>query len=136
MGNPNTDVKTQANTVDVSRENEEVLRTSEDLGVGVIESKEHYPIQADHITPDGGEPTEEECETLRKVSDKIPWSAFLIAVVELCERFSYYGLSGPFQNYMENDKHSTNPRGAIGLGQSGATGLSNYFQVSTSFFVF
>lgn len=45
-------------------------------------------------TRDGEEPTEEEKHTLRKVSDKLPWSAFLVCVVELCERFTYYGLSG------------------------------------------
>ncbi|KAI5289865.1 hypothetical protein KEM55_008725 [Ascosphaera atra] len=81
-----------------------------------------------HQTVDGVAPTEEEQATLRRVADSLPKSAFLIAVVELCERFSYYGLAGPFQNYMENDKEATNPRGAIGLGQAGATGLSNYFQ--------
>lgn len=46
---------------------------------------------------DTGTPTKEEKQTLRKVPDKLPWSAFLVALVELCERFAYYGLSGPFQ---------------------------------------
>lgn len=42
--------------------------------------------------PDGFEyPTEEEENTLRRVSDKIPWPAYTVAFVELCERFSYYG---------------------------------------------
>lgn len=36
-------------------------------------------------------PTEEELRTLRRVSGQIPWSAYTIAFVELCERFSYYG---------------------------------------------
>jgi POT family proton-dependent oligopeptide transporter len=36
-------------------------------------------------------PTEEELATLRRVSGQIPWSAYTIAFVELCERFSYYG---------------------------------------------
>ena len=36
-------------------------------------------------------PTEEELHTLRRVSDKIPWHAYTIAFVELCERFSFYG---------------------------------------------
>lgn len=36
-------------------------------------------------------PTEEEEHTLRRVSDKLPWTAYTIAFVELCERFSYYG---------------------------------------------
>jgi POT family proton-dependent oligopeptide transporter len=29
--------------------------------------------------------------TLRRVSGKIPWTAYTIALVEMCERFSYYG---------------------------------------------
>lgn len=37
------------------------------------------------------EVTEEELHTLRRVSGKIPWPAFTVAFVELCERFSYYG---------------------------------------------
>lgn len=48
-------------------------------------------------TPSENEPTEEELATLRKVAGKLPWSAFLVAIVELCERFAYYGLNGPFQ---------------------------------------
>lgn len=49
--------------------------------------------------------------------------------MELCERFTYYGLSGPFQNYMSNSYHDPNGLpGAIGLDQTGATGLSNFFQ--------
>lgn len=51
------------------------------------------------ITQDGEEPTEEEKQTLRKISDKLPWSAFIVCVVELCERFTYYGLSGVMVNY-------------------------------------
>jgi dipeptide/tripeptide permease len=64
---------------------------------------------------DDDEPTERERSTLRKIPDKLPWSAFLVAIVELCERFAYYGMSGPFQNYIANKYHdpSGNP-GAIG----------------------
>ena len=36
-------------------------------------------------------PTEEEMATLRRVSGQIPWAAYTIAFVEMCERFSYYG---------------------------------------------
>lgn len=56
-------------------------------------------------SPDSDDPTEEEKATLRLVSDTLPWSAFLVAVIELCERFTYYGISGPFQNYIQNDYH-------------------------------
>ena len=74
------------------------------------------------------EPTEEELRTLRRVADKLPKSAWLVAIIELCERFAYYGLSGPFQNYIQNPYHDPKLPGAIGLGQTGATGLGNFFQ--------
>jgi proton-dependent oligopeptide transporter, POT family len=36
-------------------------------------------------------PTLEELRTLRRVTDHIPWKAYTVAFIELCERFSYYG---------------------------------------------
>jgi POT family proton-dependent oligopeptide transporter len=36
-------------------------------------------------------PTDEERQSLRRVSDKIPLKAYTIAFVELVERLSYYG---------------------------------------------
>ncbi|EKG17722.1 Oligopeptide transporter [Macrophomina phaseolina MS6] len=78
---------------------------------------------------DDDEPTEEEKLSLRKVPDSLPWSASLIAIVELCERFSYYGLAGPFQNYVSNKYHDPSGLpGAIGLGQHGATLVTSFFQ--------
>jgi POT family proton-dependent oligopeptide transporter len=38
-----------------------------------------------------GLPTTEEMNTLRRVAGPIPLKVFTIAVIELCERFSYYG---------------------------------------------
>ena len=69
------------------------------------------------------EPTEEERATLRHVSNKLPWSTFLIAVIELCERFTYYGLSGPFQNYIQNEYNSVHNTDTI----PGAIGKSREF---------
>ena len=47
---------------------------------------------ASDIDDDGVEyPTAEEVKTLRRVAGTIPWSAFTVAFVELCERFAYYG---------------------------------------------
>ncbi|ODQ63433.1 PTR2-domain-containing protein [Nadsonia fulvescens var. elongata DSM 6958] len=73
-------------------------------------------------------PTFEEEQTLRHISDKLPSAAWLVAVVELCERFTYYGVSGPFQNYMQYDYSASGQRGGVGLGQQGATALSYFFQ--------
>lgn len=49
-------------------------------------------------TPEGEEPNDREKATLRRVGENLPASAFLIAIVELCERFTYYGCQGLFQN--------------------------------------
>ena len=60
------------------------------------------------------EPTEDEKRTLRRVADTLPKSTYLVAVIELCERFAYYGLSGPFQNYIQNPYGDPKLPGAIG----------------------
>jgi POT family proton-dependent oligopeptide transporter len=73
-------------------------------------------------------PTAEELQTLRKVGEPLPKAAFLVAIVELCERFTYYGASGLFQNYLARPRSGELGRGALGLGHQGATGLSTFFQ--------
>ncbi|KAK9235939.1 POT family-domain-containing protein [Lipomyces kononenkoae] len=79
-----------------------------------------------------GAPVDEEISdhdlrTLRRVADRLPAAAWLVAVVELCERFTYYGLTGPFMNYMQYAPGGLRP-GAIGLGQSKASALNYFFQ--------
>lgn len=77
----------------------------------------------------GSVPTPEDLLFLPKVADTLPYGAFLVAIVELCERFAYYGLSGPFQNYIANGYHDANGLpGALGLRQAGATAMTNFFQ--------
>ncbi|RGP68723.1 putative ptr2-di-and tripeptide permease [Fusarium sporotrichioides] len=84
---------------------------------------------------------------LRRVPDKLPKIALLILAVELGERFTYFGLSGPIQNYIKfvntcqstildtNPVNSSNPYdpesdlpGALGKGQAVATALGNFFK--------
>jgi POT family proton-dependent oligopeptide transporter len=84
-----------------------------DISGGDIDLLPSYAPDQESISSEGEEPTDEERHTLRHVSDKLPWSAWLVAVVELCERFAFYGLSGPFQNYIQNDRHGAVP-GALG----------------------
>ncbi|KAG1089515.1 hypothetical protein G6F42_019951 [Rhizopus arrhizus] len=48
------------------------------------------------------EPTEEDYKHLREVADHIPKAAYLVILIEFCERFTFYGLTGPFQNYIQN----------------------------------
>jgi proton-dependent oligopeptide transporter, POT family len=53
----------------------------------VIKEEEREPLG-----PNGEiYPTESERATLRHVTGKVPWTAYTIGFVELCERFSYYG---------------------------------------------
>ncbi|KAJ6260023.1 hypothetical protein Dda_5668 [Drechslerella dactyloides] len=77
---------------------------------------------------DEREPTSEERETLRHVPEKVPLSAGIVAIVELCERFSFYGCQGLFQNYIQRPYKGTQGPGALGLGQRGATALGMFFQ--------
>ena len=85
-------------------------------------------------------PSEEEKLLLRKVPDTIPLAAFTIVIVELCERFAFYGLSGVFQNYLQNplppggngsgapaSVDDPVPAGALGLGQATASRLQQIF---------
>ncbi|KAG8899287.1 hypothetical protein FRB99_006823 [Tulasnella sp. 403] len=83
-------------------------------------------------------PTEDELHgpnKLRRVSDSIPWPAYLIALVELAERFSYYGTTAVFTNFIQRPlppgsrtgaggKDVTS--GALGLGTQASTGLTTF----------
>ncbi|KAF7554206.1 hypothetical protein G7Z17_g3069 [Cylindrodendrum hubeiense] len=75
------------------------------------------------------QPATPQWQGLRRVPDKLPLIALLILVVELGERFTYFGLSGPMQNYINNpyDPESDLP-GALGKGQAVATALGNFFK--------
>ncbi|PYI27369.1 PTR2-domain-containing protein [Aspergillus indologenus CBS 114.80] len=90
--------------------------------------KAYMTEKALDATPDGEEPNQEEIRTLRHVAEHLPVSAWLVAVVELCERFTYYGMSGMFQNYIQRPLDGSQGRGALGMGQRGATGLTTFFQ--------
>ncbi|KAF5859347.1 hypothetical protein ETB97_002958 [Aspergillus alliaceus] len=58
---------------------------------------------------------------LRRVADSLPLSVWLIAVIELCERFAFFGILGPMQNYIQNPRDDPLRPGGIGLGQAYAT---------------
>ncbi|CAO0802192.1 unnamed protein product [Mucor circinelloides] len=77
------------------------------------------------------EPTEEDYKHLREVADHIPKAAYLVILIEFCERFTFYGLTGPFQNYIQNPDPGSYPAelpGAMGRGQQTATALNTFFQ--------
>ncbi|CDO92600.1 unnamed protein product [Kluyveromyces dobzhanskii CBS 2104] len=103
-----------------------------DIEIYITKDNSAHSDKVDFIGEDDGddngrEPTEEELFSLRHVSERIPFTCWLIAVVELAERFTYYGLSAPFQNYMQNGPNDT-PKGVLQLKSQGATALSYFFQ--------
>ncbi|CAJ0758001.1 474_t:CDS:2 [Entrophospora sp. SA101] len=85
-------------------------------------------------TEDGRTPSLDDWTNLRKVSDKLPVGAWFVILCEFCERFTYYGISGPFQNYIQfpppppSSSPSDRQPGAIGAGQQTATSLTLFFQ--------
>ncbi|RBQ75631.1 hypothetical protein FVER53590_07951 [Fusarium verticillioides] len=87
------------------------------------------------VTPDGQFPTAEELDTLRRVPNKIPIKLFSIAFIELCERFSYYGSTVVFTNFIqqklpEGSTTGADPEqpGALGMGQRASTGITTFNQ--------
>ncbi|KAJ1982030.1 peptide transporter ptr2 [Dimargaris xerosporica] len=84
----------------------------------------------DGSDPDHPRPTAEELASLHRVTDKLPLAAIFIVLTEFSERFTYYGLSGPFQNYIQfpYNPGTGEQTGAIGAGQQTATGLTTFFQ--------
>ncbi|KAH9919971.1 oligopeptide transporter [Epithele typhae] len=123
------------------------LQADRDIVAGLAEAEhdefEHKKLAAhssdDHsdeidTVHDGLEfPTEEEKLTLRRVSDTLPWSAYLIATCELAERFSYYGCTVVYTNFLQQPlpKGSTtgaslDQAGALGLGQRASTGIITF----------
>jgi len=97
------------------------------------------------------EPTTEELQTLRRISGKIPWQAMSITFVEFAERFSWYGTTALFVNFIQQprpfgsrtgaivesdlcynapgwDYDSCTQPGGLGRGQQASTGLSTFNQ--------
>ncbi|KAI4843048.1 PTR2-domain-containing protein [Aureobasidium sp. EXF-8845] len=80
-------------------------------------------------------PTEEELKTLRRVSGKIKWAAYTVAFAELAERFSYYGSSILYTNFVQWPLPEGSRTGAGGLhGQPGALGMGQSASQGISLF--
>ncbi|RMZ73600.1 POT family [Pyrenophora seminiperda CCB06] len=95
------------------------------------ENEEEMKVQHSNGDGDGDNgPPPPHTSTLRRIPDRIPWVVLLILIVELGERFTYFGLSAPLQNYIKNPPpgSSSHLPGALDRGQSVATALSNFFK--------
>lgn len=55
--------------------------------------------------------------TLRKVPDSTSSSVWFIIISEICEKFAFYGLIGPFQNYIQHSNNNMLSSGGLGKSQ-------------------
>ncbi|KAK4458726.1 putative peptide transporter ptr2 [Cladorrhinum samala] len=126
-------------SIAVSDDVNAIVRTKEDAGLVPVISgaavDEHEKLG---ITADGGIPTDEELHVLRRVPDKIPLNIYTIAFIELCERFSYYGTTAVFTNFIQQKlpegsktgaTYAINDdvkAGALGLGQRTSFALTTF----------
>ncbi|KAI2790367.1 putative peptide transporter ptr2 [Penicillium oxalicum] len=98
------------------------------------------PTDGEDETLDKIYPTDEELQTLRRISGNLHWTIFTVAFVELCERFSYYGTTAVFVNYIQRPLPPGSTTGALppgmddgvpgalGMGQRASTGLTLFNQ--------
>ncbi|CAP93123.1 hypothetical protein E8E15_002484 [Penicillium rubens] len=70
---------------------------------------------------------EKDEEILRKVAGPIPGSVWLVMLLTMAERFSFYGMTAPFMNFMQNSRDDPLHPGMLGWGQSRASAVSNVF---------
>ncbi|KAF1974102.1 MFS general substrate transporter [Bimuria novae-zelandiae CBS 107.79] len=66
-----------------------------------------------------------------RVRDRIPWRVWIVAIIVFWERAAFWGITAPWQNYMENPRHHNSDQrpGALGLGQSTATRIYCLFYI-------
>jgi proton-dependent oligopeptide transporter, POT family len=69
------------------------------------------------------EPTEDELNKLEHISDRFPFTAWLLILGQLCEQFAYFGTYVIFQNYIQfpRPNHDRTQPGALGYGRKMAT---------------
>ncbi|EMD70065.1 hypothetical protein GGP41_000217 [Bipolaris sorokiniana] len=104
-----------------------------------FEKKEGFVDTSESLRGPNGEeyPTDEEWATLRRVYGKVSWMIYIIGVVEMCERFAYYGTTAVFVNFIQQPLPTTGPfpeagaagdgqPGALGMGQRASTGLTQF----------
>ncbi|KAK0612785.1 major facilitator superfamily domain-containing protein [Bombardia bombarda] len=99
------------------------------------------PGYANSIADYEGKPTEEELNTLRRVPGSLPIVAYMICIVEFCERASYYGVQPLISNYVNRplpvggNGYGAPPvgtqktAGALGLGTVVANAVTQSFSM-------
>ncbi|RDB19891.1 Peptide transporter PTR2 [Hypsizygus marmoreus] len=80
-----------------------------------IDEKHHF-----HGAPDGSSivegsegVTEHELATLRHVADRLPYTSWLVVIVEFAERWTYYGTTNIYNNYIQFRLPTGSNNGAV-----------------------
>ena len=94
----------------------------------VLEKQESITsVDKSLVGPNGEQyPSDEDWTTLRRVYGKVDYMIYVIGIVEMCERFAYYGTTAVFVNFIQRPLPETGPfpeAGAAGDGQPGALGM-------------
>lgn len=128
----------------ITSEDQRTTSDSEDHSVASSDEQYDYddPLNyhteyVDEHNPKGlRRPTIHEAETLRRVLGRAPYAAYLICLVELAERGSYYGVTGILANFIQRplppgsttgapvSKTSSQNAGALGLGVTTSSALT------------
>lgn len=99
----------------------------------------HDPIQM--VGDYEGKPTEEELKTLRRVPGAVPTVAYMLCIVEFCERASYYGVTGVIGNFINRPlpeggngwgappRGTQETAGALNMGTSTANAVNQSFKM-------
>ncbi|EGO56175.1 hypothetical protein NEUTE1DRAFT_130226 [Neurospora tetrasperma FGSC 2508] len=100
-------------------------------------TQKHIPIEDDYE----GKPTQEELDTLRRVPGSLPIIAYMICIIEFCERASYYGVQPLISNYVNRPlpqggngwgapaRGTQQTAGALGMGQSTSNAVTQSFSM-------
>lgn len=86
--------------------------SSSDPRIETFDATDGTPLLS--ATSDEAEADRKLYDGLRRVADSFPLSVWLIATIELCERFAYFGIIGPLQNYIQNSGNNFSRTGGIG----------------------
>ncbi|CDK24969.1 unnamed protein product [Kuraishia capsulata CBS 1993] len=91
----------------------------------------------DEYNPQGlRKPTQQEASSLRRILGRAKYSTYLICLIELAERASYYSVQGLLYNFIQRplpagsttgaplDRHSSESAGGLGRGLQASNGLT------------
>ncbi|EKM79735.1 hypothetical protein AGABI1DRAFT_113048 [Agaricus bisporus var. burnettii JB137-S8] len=111
----------------------------------IEDEKVQYIEDGDSIIEGSEGVTQKDLDTYRHVADRLPYSAWLVLIVEFAERWTYYGTTNVFNNYIRAGLPPGSTSGAVAaanrdVGIAGALGqgVQKAFAITTfnSFWVY